>query len=173
MKLGEKIRVIEDFFYINFTENKGMAFGWEFGGDYGKLALTLFRIIAVGFIIHIINQSIKTKANKGFLFAMALVLAGAIGNIIDSVIYGVLFSKSSMHQLATFMPEAGGYAKVFHGHVVDMFYFPIWSGRLPEWIPLVGGSFREFFPFVFNVADSSISVGIAILLLFNRTFFKD
>ena len=157
---------------IHFVENKGMAFGMSFGGDAGKLALSLFRIVAVGFIIYIIRQLIQSKEGLGVLVCFALILAGALGNIIDSVFYGMIFSDSPYHGgLAELFPDEGGYGKFLHGKVVDMFYFPLFEIGLPKWLPFWGGQPFEFFRPVFNVADSAISVGIALLLIFYRQFF--
>ena len=172
MKLYSEFAVFRDKFFIHFTENKGMAFGWELGGDTGKLMLTLFRIFAVFVIIYFIGQLRRSKAHRGLMFAMALILAGAIGNIIDSVFYGVLFTDS-YGKVATFLPEGGGYAKIFHGHVVDMLYFPLYDGYLPDWVPFWGGKHTIFFRPIFNIADSAISVGVFIIILFNRVFFKE
>ncbi len=166
MMLGEEFNVLGSWFRIHFIENNGMAFGFEFGGEYGKIFLTVFRIIAIvgiGWYLNKIskNQTIKT----GYAICIALIFAGALGNIIDSVFYGVLFDHSN-GQLATFLPEGGGYASWLHGRVVDLFYFPLIDGHFPSWLPFVGGDSFQFFRPVFNVADSSISIGIVSLLLF-------
>jgi len=170
--LNTEFPVFGDWFIMHFSENKGMAFGMEFGGDAGKLALSIFRIVAVFVIGYFINKLIKEKAHWGFITAMSLIFAGAVGNIIDSVFYGWLFD-SSRGQLATFMPEGGGYAKPLYGHVVDMLYFPIFKGYLPDWIPIWGGEYKVFFQPIFNIADSAISVGVFIILIFNKVFFKE
>ena len=163
---------ITDWFRIQFTENEGMAFGLKIGGEYGKLALSIFRIIAVVFIAFYLRNLIRAKSQRGLIFSISLILAGAIGNIIDSALYGVLFS-SSKDQIATFMPDGGGYAGFLLGSVVDMLYFPIYYGRLPEWLPWVGGSMFEFFQPVFNLADSTITIGVASILLFQKKFFTE
>jgi len=158
---------------IHFVENEGMAFGMELGGDYGKLALSLFRLIAVFFIGYYLYTLIKSKAGNGLIISIALVFAGAMGNIIDSVFYGVIFSASTFGQVAEFMPEAGGYTTLLHGHVVDMFYFPIWEGNLPSWLPIWGGKHFTFFNAIFNVADVAISTGVGILIVFNKRAFGE
>jgi signal peptidase II len=169
-ELGEDLPVF-DWFIIHFIENPGMAFGMEFGGEYGKLALSLFRIVAVLGIGYVLF-TLPKNTPRGLKFCGALVLAGAIGNIIDSVFYGVLFNHS-IGQIATFLPEGGGYSPFFYGKVVDMFYFPLFHGYFPEWFPLWGGEEFLFFRPVFNVADASISVGIVSIFLFYRNFFKN
>ncbi|AEV33535.1 lipoprotein signal peptidase [Owenweeksia hongkongensis] len=170
MFLGQEYK-ITDWFIIHFTENPGMAFGMELGGDYGKLILTLFRIVVVGGIFYWLRGMIKENAKPVAITAVSLVLAGAIGNIIDSVFYGVFFNES-YGQLATFMPAEGGYAGWFHGRVVDMLYFPLFRGYLPDWIPFWGGDYFVFFRPIFNIADTAISVGVGLLLLFQKHIFK-
>lgn len=160
---------------LHFIENNGMAFGIEFGNEYGKLALSLFRIVAVGFLIYFIRQLISSKASMGLLISFALILAGAIGNILDSAFYGLIFSASKWHssEVAVLFPEGGGYASFLHGKVVDMFYCPIIeNGRIPSWFPFWGGDSFEFFKPVFNIADVSISTGVISILLFQRSFFS-
>ena len=137
-----------------------------------KLILTLFRIVAVTAIGFWLVDVIKKEKTKLLIFAIALIFSGALGNIIDSVFYGVLFNDSVM-EVSRFLPEDGGYANVFHGNVVDMLHFPLWSGVLPEWIPFLGGKYISFFDPVFNVADMAISTGIGILIVFNKRAFKD
>jgi signal peptidase II len=158
---------------LHFVENKGMAFGLSFGGEAGKLALSLFRVFAIGLLIYLINQLAKAKEPFGLLVCFSLILAGAIGNMIDSAFYGLIFEHSSPHSsnLAQFMPADGGYASFLHGKVVDMFYFPLIDTVLPEWLPFWGGTRFEFFKPVFNLADTSISVGVIAILLFYRKFF--
>ena len=163
-----------DWAYLHFVENNGAAFGLSLGGEWGKLALTSFRIVTVGILAYFINQLMKRKENMGMIMALSLVFAGAIGNIIDSVFYGVIFSESGFSPagVATFMPPEGGYSSLFHGKVVDMFYFPMINTYWPDWVPVFGGNSFQFFRPVFNVADSSIFIGMVILLIFYRDFFS-
>ena len=140
MILGEEIFVLGDWFRLHFTENKGMAFGIELGGSYGKLALSIFRIIAiVGIVWYLFNIS-KNNSHWATIISISFVLAGAIGNIIDSAFYGIIFDASS-NQIATVFPENGGYGTFLHGSVVDMFYFPMLNGVYPDWVPFLGGNF--------------------------------
>ena len=171
MYLGQEYQIF-DWFYIHFTENNGMAFGMEFGGNWGKLGLSLFRIVFVVFMASFLLKLIRKNADKVLIVSLSLVLAGAVGNIIDGTLYGILFSES-YRQLATFLPEAGGYAPLFFGKVVDMFYFPIFKGYLPEWIPFWGGDYFVFFRPVFNIADSAISIGVAIMVIFQKKVMKE
>jgi signal peptidase II len=158
---------------LYFTENEGMAFGLKLGGDYGKLILTIFRILAVFFIGYYLRLLIVKRAAWGLTISIALIFAGALGNIIDSVFYGLVFSASTYSQAAAFMPEGGGYAPLFYGKVVDMFYFPLYEGHYPDWFPLRGGEPLIFFRPVFNVADSAITVGVLSILLFQRRYFTE
>jgi signal peptidase II len=151
---------------LNFVENPGMAFGWKFGGEYGKLALSLFRIAAIGFLIYYIARLVKSSVGYGILISFSFILAGAIGNIIDSAFYGMIFSESDYHcagGAAQMFPEGGGYGKFLHGKVVDMLFFPLWHNELGEVM---------FFQPVFNIADSSITVGVLSILLFQRQYFN-
>ena len=163
MYLHENIHVT-DWFYIYFTENNGMAFGIEI---ISKLFLSIFRLVAVVLIGYYLYKIVKENYRTGFIVCISLILAGALGNIIDSVFYGVIFDHS-YGQLATFMPDAGGYASWFHGKVVDMLYFPLFSFYWPEWMPIVGGEEFVFFRPIFNLADSAITVGVILLLLCYR-----
>lgn len=174
MNYGDDIRIFGlDWALIHFVENNGMAFGFSFGsGSEGKLLLSTLRIVAVGFLVYYINFLLRLQASYGLLASFALILAGALGNIIDSAFYGILFSASPFHGgLATFLPEGGGYAPFLQGKVVDMFYFPIFRGNFPEWIPFLQGRNFIFFRPVFNIADVSITTGVLNILLFQRKFF--
>lgn len=166
--LGEEYKIF-DWFIIHFTENNGMAMGIEFGGETGKLFLTLFRLVAVSAILYWLIGNIKRGVHNAVIIAIALIFSGAIGNIIDSVFYGVIFD-SSQYKVATLFADQT-YGKLFHGKVVDMFYFPMWEGILPEWIPFIGGDFFIFFQYIFNPADAFISIGVALLFLFNKDAF--
>lgn len=167
--LGEEVPVF-DWFRILFVENEGMAWGAKIPGTYGKLFLTLFRIVAIGGIGYWLWDSVKRHSPTVLILCISLIFAGALGNIIDSVFYGIIFDDSH-RQVATLFPPDGGYGTLFHGKVVDMLYFPLYKGTLPNWIPFWGGEYFTFFDPVFNIADSSISVGVAILLLFNKKAF--
>lgn len=172
MTIGESIPVFGKWCQIYFIENKGMAFGMQFGGDLGKLALSLFRIVFIGFIIYYINQLLRDRRTPtGILVAATLILAGAIGNVLDSLFYGVIFSASNYTTVAELFPEGGGYASMLHGKVVDMFYFPIIDTTLPDWLPIWGGKDFIFFSPIFNFADSCISVAVIYVLLFQRKYF--
>lgn len=171
MTLGEEIIVFDDWFRIHFTENRGMAFGLELGGGNGKLLLSFFRIAAIALIGYYLYRIVKKQEKTGLIVSVSMILAGAIGNMIDSAFYGMIFSASGFHTVAEFLPEAGGYTTFLHGHVVDMFYFPILRGQYPDWLPFIGGNHFLFFRPVFNVADSAITVGVFLLLFFQKKFF--
>jgi signal peptidase II len=158
---------------IHFVENEGMAFGLSFGGLTGKYILSIFRIIMVVFLFYILRNLIKHKETYGLIVSFSMIIAGALGNIIDSLFYGLIFSESYFHGgLATMFPPEGGYGSFLTGKVVDMLYFPMIDTVLPEWVPLWGGERFEFFRPVFNIADSAITVGVASILLFHRRFFN-
>ena len=171
--LGESIHVFGlDWFQIYFVENEGAAWGAQLPGEYGKLALSLFRLIIAPLIGFWLIKSVKENAPKLLIIAVSLILAGAIGNIIDSLIYGVIFDNSTTSQVASFMPEAGGYASPLYGNVVDMLYFPfIKNATWPDWMPWIGGKTFTFFNAIFNIADMAISTGVGILLVFNKKVF--
>lgn len=169
--LGESIPLFGEghtWAYLQFVENRGMAFGLEFGGTAGKMALTLFRILALAGIGWLLHRSVKEKRSQGMVISLALVFAGALGNIIDSAFYGLIFDASTPFSKAVLFPAGGGYAPLLHGAVVDMFYFPLLHGRFPQWLPIWGGQEYEFFRPVFNVADAAISVGIVLVILLQR-----
>jgi signal peptidase II len=168
MTLGEEFPVLGDWFLIHFTENNGMAFGWEWGGRLGKLVLSLFRLGALVAIGYYIYWLIARKAPTGFVLSVSLIFAGAAGNILDSSFYGLIFSESTYYQVASMLPDSGGYASFLHGRVVDMFYFPLIQGVYPDWLPLLGGRDFVFFRPIFNLADASITTAVFIILLFQR-----
>lgn len=172
MVIGEEKFVLGDWFILHFIENNGMAFGMEMGGKTGKLILSLFRIVAsVGigwYIIHLI----KHNAHPGLILAISAIFAGAVGNIIDSAFYGVIFSES-YYNPAVFLPPDGGYSSFLHGRVVDMLYFPVIDTTWPEWSPIRPGQSLVFFRPVFNLADSAVTIGVVLIILFQKRFFKD
>jgi signal peptidase II len=165
---GEEV-VVFDWFRIHFIENNGMAWGAEFGGRTGKLFLTIFRLFAITGIGYWLYKSVQNKAHKVLIVAISLIFAGAMGNIIDSVFYGVIFN-TPYNEIATMFPEKH-YGELFFGKVVDMLYFPIWSGNLPSWLPIWGGKPFTFFNAIFNVADTAISTGVGLLIVFNKKAF--
>jgi signal peptidase II len=173
MTLGQEFKILGNYAMIHFTENNGMAFGMEFGGEAGKLALTLFRIAAVCGIGYGVIYLIKNKYHRGLIMNLSLIFAGAMGNIIDSTFYGIIFNESTYYEAAKFLPPEGGYSSLFHGKVVDMFYLPILQGVYPSWVPIWGGEDFIFFRPVFNLADSAISVGVAMILIYQKIYFKE
>jgi len=171
LALGEEINVFGNWFIIHFTENPGMAFGMQFAGNYGKLMLSIFRLIAIGGIGYYLYVITRREVNFWLVFSLSLVLAGAAGNMIDSAVYGLFFNESTFFEVARFMPQGGGYGTFLHGKVVDMLYFPILQGFYPQWVPFVGGEEFIFFRPVFNIADSSISIGVLMMIIFQKQFF--
>lgn len=171
---AESHPVIGNWFQLYFIENAGMAYGWKFGGGYGKIALTLFRLAAVIFGVYYLRKIIEKKYHPGYIICVSLVFAGALGNLLDSLFYGLIFDRSSFYigGVAKIFPTHG-YASFLHGNVVDMLYLPlVHVKRLPEWIPFWGGKSFSFFNYVFNIADASVSVGVIGILLFRKRFFK-
>ena len=163
--IGEEVDLIGDWCKLHFIENEGMAFGMAFGGVAGKYVLTFLRIIASVLIGWYLLKLIKKGGNKLAVYSFTLIFAGAVGNIIDSMFYGLLFSESTFFSVSQFLPEGGGYAPMFLGKVVDMFYFPIIDTTLPQWIPFFGGNDFRFFNAIFNISDVSITIGVVILLI--------
>lgn len=178
MTLGEENPILGSWFNLYFTENNGMAFGMQFGGDFGKLFLSIFRILAIIAIGIFLFHLIRKKRNTGLIISISLIFAGALGNILDSVFYGILFTQSTYHTVATFAAEGQGYASILHGRVVDMLYFPIIDitqatgpSWFPSWVYGSDGHFTFFRP-IFNMADSAITCGVAWLLIFERKGLK-
>jgi signal peptidase II len=172
MYIGQEIHIFGNRGMLHFIENNGMAFGMEMGGKPGKLILSIFRIIAICGIGWYLSTLIKKKANLGLILAVSVIMAGAIGNIIDSAFYGMIFSES-FSQHAILFPPGGGYSSFLHGRVVDMFYFPIIDTHWPHWSPFRPGESLIFFRPVFNVADSSITCGVISIVLFQKRMFKN
>jgi len=174
MYIGEEYHVLGNWFLIHFTENYGMAFGIQIAGAFGKIFLSIFRILAVGAIGYYLFTLIAKKSNTGLIISISLIFAGALGNIIDSAFYGLIFNESGYYfnQVATLFPEGGGYSSFLHGKVVDMFYFPIIKGHFPNWFPFGANETFIFFRPVFNIADSSITVGVFSLILLQKKIFK-
>jgi signal peptidase II len=170
--IGQEIKLFGDWGLIHFIENNGMAFGMEMGGRTGKFILSIFRILAIFGIGWFLNSIISKKANIGLILAVSAIMAGAIGNIIDSAFYGIIFSES-YSQHAIMFPPGGGYSSFLHGRVVDMFYFPIIDTQWPDWFPIKAGESLLFFRPVFNIADSAITCGVISILLFQKRMFRD
>ncbi len=169
----DEVHYVQDWFQVHFVENPGMAFGWEIGGEYGKLALSLFRIFAVSIIGYYVFYLVGQKAPKGLIISLTLIFAGATGNILDSIFYGVMFS-SSHHHVAELVPIGQGYENWFYGRVVDFLHFPIIKNQLvPEWIPFIGGNTFTFFKPIFNIADAAITVGVFLIIVFQRDYFSE
>lgn len=171
MMLGQEFEIFP-WFIIHFTENMGMAFGMELGGDWGKLALSLFRMLAAVGLAYYLHIMVKKRASNGAIVAISLVFAGAVGNIIDGAIYGMLFSES-YGQVATLFPADGGYAPFLYGRVVDMFYFPLVEGHFPSWFPMWANEHFLFFRPVFNIADAAITCGMALIIILQKEFFGE
>ncbi len=172
MVIGEEIPVLGNWFRIHFLENNGMAFGMEWGGKAGKVALSIFRMVAIIGIAWYLNSIIRKKASLGLILSVSAIIAGASGNLIDSAFYGIIFSES-WHTTAVLFPEGGGYSSFLHGRVVDMFYFPVIDTHWPDWSPIKPGQSFIFFRPVFNIADASITTGVLAILLFQKRFLED
>ena len=173
MYYGEQINLLGNGFRLLFIENEGMAWGWKLGGDGGKLILTVFRLVAVILGVFYIKKLLRKENHPGFLVCVALIFAGAFGNLIDSMFYGLIFSPSEHgYPIAQLFPHGGGYGSFLHGKVVDMIYCPIIDTTWPSWMPFVGGERLTFFDPVFNIADASISSGVIAILVFQKKFFK-
>jgi signal peptidase II len=173
MVIGQEIHFLGRFGMLHFIENNGMAFGMEMGGKPGKLILSIFRIIAIGAIGWYLSTLIKKKAHLGLILAVGAIMAGAIGNIIDSAFYGMIFSESSYDTVAALFPQGGGYSSFLHGKVVVMFYFPVINTHWPDWSPFRAGQSFVFFRPVFNLSDSAITCGVISIILFQKRMFKD
>jgi signal peptidase II len=171
MYLGQEFQITK-WFIIHFTENNGMAFGLEFGGQWGKYFLSIFRIVAVGAIFWYLVHLAKTNAHKGLLVAISLIFVGALGNIIDSCFYGLIFNES-YSDIASLFPSEGGYAGFLQGKVVDMLYFPLMEGQFPAWFPMWGGEDFLFFRPVFNIADSAITIGVCMIGIWQKKYFPE
>jgi signal peptidase II len=171
MEIGQEIHLFGNWGILHFIENNGMAFGMEMGGKPGKLILSVFRVIAIFGIGWFLSTLIIKKANLGLILAVSAIMAGAIGNIIDSAFYGMIFSES-FSQPAIMFPPGGGYSTFLHGRVVDMFYFPIINTNWPHWSPFRPSESLIFFRPVFNIADSSITIGVLSIVLFQKRMFK-
>lgn len=172
MTIGEERHIMGNWFVLHFIENNGMAFGMELGGKIGKLILSLFRLCAIIGIGWYISFIIKHNASPGLVLAISAIMAGALGNLIDSAFYGMIFSESYFEP-AIFFPEGGGYSSFLHGRVVDMLYFPVINGSWPDWSPFRPGQSFVFFRPVFNLADSAVTIGVFSIIIFQKRFFKD
>ncbi len=172
MVIGQEIHMFGNWGLLHFIENNGMAFGMEMGGKTGKIVLSLFRIVAIAGISWFLLSLIRKKSNIYLILSVGAILAGAIGNIIDSAFYGMIFSEGYSQPAVLFPPE-GGYSSFLHGRVVDMFYFPVINTHWPDWSPFRGGESLVFFRPVFNIADSAITCGVFAILIFQKKMFRD
>ena len=172
MVIGEEIPVLGSWFRIHYLENNGMAFGLEWGGKAGKIALSLFRMAAIAGIAWYLDSIIKKNAHTGLILSISAIIAGAAGNLIDSAFYGMIFSES-WHTPAVLFPEGGGYSSFLHGRVVDMLYFPVIDSHWPDWSPFRPGQTLIFFRPVFNLADTSITTGVLAILVFQKRFMGE
>ncbi len=172
LPIGGDIALIGEWCRLHFVENNGIAFGLSFGGNVGKFILSLFRILASAFVMYLLVRLIRKDSRYLLLISVSLIFVGAVGNVIDGCFYGLLFSESTITDIATMFPEGGGYAPFFFGKVVDMFYFPLFEWTWPQWFPVIGGRHAEFFNAIFNVADACISVGV-FLLIIDQLFGKN
>jgi len=173
LQIGDEIHIFGNRGMLHFIENNGMAFGMEMGGKPGKLILSVFRIIAIGGIGWFLYSLVEKKAHIGLILAVSAIMAGAIGNIIDSAFYGIIFSESHYDKVAVLFPPEGGYSSFLHGKVVDMFYFPVINTRWPDWLPIKSGESFIFFRPVFNIADSAITCGVISIILFQKKMFNN
>jgi len=171
--IGQEIHLFGRFGMLHFIENNGMAFGMEMGGRPGKLILSIFRIIAICGIGWYLSGLVHKKANTGLILAISAIMAGAIGNIIDSAFYGIIFSESTYDSLAVLLPPEGGYSSFLHGKVVDMFYFPVINTHWPDWSPIRAGQTLVFFRPVFNLSDTAITCGVFSIVIFQKWIFSD
>jgi len=171
LSMGQEINVLGNWFILHFTENNGMAFGMDLPGINGKIILSVFRMIAIAGIIYFLVRLIKQHSEPGLIISISLILSGAVGNMIDSAFYGIMFSDS-FGRVASIFPSDGGYSSFLEGRVVDMLYFPVIKGTLPAWLPLWGNRYFVFFRPVFNIADTAITIGVFLILIFQKRFFK-
>jgi signal peptidase II len=172
MYLGQEIHVLDNWFILHFTENNGMAFGLQLAGESGKLFLSIVRLLAILALGYYLVHLVRKKTQKGLIICISLIFAGATGNLIDSALYGLLFSQSNFFHPAVFLPHSDGYSSFLLGKVVDMLYFPIVQWHWPAWVPVIGTREFTFFRPIFNIADSSITVGVLALIIFQKRLFR-